>query len=359
MSRGYNALGDIIPTTADGVDLNDIWTEHQQTIELRNSNRSALASLFTYNTDLSADLVAQSTSGADFEESSEYGVPQSLRAAPELVKVGFPFKFFDLATRYTWRFLAEASASQVAAVHSSALEADNKLVFRLIMNALFSNTDRVNEDGVPVKPLWNGDGIVPPEFANQTFSGTHNHYMTTGTADFQPGDLEDLVGTVEHHGYGIRSNGDRVIVLANPREGDVIAGFRAGINGAKHDFIPSSDAPAFITNEAIVGDRPPGEFNGLRVIGAYGDAWVVVNPYVPAGYVTAVATGGANSERNPLAFREHKRPELKGLKEIPGGGTYPLVDAYLVRGAGVGVRHRGAAAVMQVTINAAYTAPVF
>jgi hypothetical protein len=360
MAKGYNSLADVVATTADGVQLDDIWAEFQQTIELRNSARTALAALFTYNTTLNSDLVAQTASGSEFEESSEYGVPQSLRTAPEMVRVGYPFKFYDLAARYTWRFLAEASAAQVATVHAQALEADNKLVFRNVMRALFNNTSPgVNEDGTPIQPLWNGDGTVPPPFANNTFAGVHSHYMTTGSATFDPQDLEDLIGTVEHHGYGLRTNGDRIVVLADQFQAKRIASFRRGdAGGASYDFIPANDAPAFITDESIVGSRPPGEFNGLRVIGSYGDAWIVQHEYVPTNYVVAVATGGAGSERNPLAFREHKRSELRGFKQIAGGGTYPLVDSYYVRGFGVGVRHRGGAAVMQVTTSATYTAPV-
>lgn len=359
MARGYNAMGDVIRATADGTDLGSIWNEFQQTLTLRNTNRSAIAALFTYVTDLSADTVAQSATDADFEEASEFGVPQSLRVAPDLTRVGFPLTFYDLAARYTWQFLAEASASQVSAVHASALEADNKLVFKKVMGALFNSTSPgLNEDGTPIKPLWNGDGVVPPPYANNTFAGVHNHYMTTGTTTLDPQDVETLIDQIQHHGYGLAENGDRVIVLLNPIEGKVVSGFRAGVNSAAYDFIPAKDAPAFITDETIIGDRPPGDFNGLKVIGSYGNSWLVENSYIPQGYAVSVASAGPNSPRNPLAFREHKRPELKGLKQIPGSDKYPLIDSYYVRGFGVGVRHRGAAAVMKVTAGA-YTPPTF
>ena len=357
MAHGYNALADVIATTADGVDLGTIWTEQQQTIQLRNEARSAIASLFAYTTDLSSDYTAQALTGDDFEEASEYGVPTSIRTPSNLTRVGFPHKFWDLAQRYTWLYLAEASASQVATTHAAALEADNRLVFKLIMRALLNNVSPgENEDGVPIKPLWNGDGDVPPEYVGNAFDSTHTHYLTSGTATLDPADVELVVETVEEHGYGLRSNGDRIILLVNSTEGKVISGFRAGIGGASFDFIPSNDAPAFITDQTIVGDRPPGDFNGLRIIGSYGDSWIVQHDYVPAGYVLSVATGGPNSERNPIAFREHKRPELKGLIQIPGGGTYPLIDSYMVRGAGCGVAKRGAAAVLQVTAGA-FTVP--
>ena len=226
------------------------------------------------------------------------------------------------------------------------------------MGALLTSTSPgANEDGVPVKPLWNGDGSVPPEFAGDTFSDTHSHYMTSGTTSFDPADLEILIEQVRHHGYGLKMNDDNLVVLLNPQESKVVQGFRAGVNGASYDFIPSTAAAAFITDETIVGERPAGEFNGLAVVGSYADALLVENPYVPAQYAVSVAAGGANSERNRLAFRQHKRPELKGLKQIPGGGDYPLIDSYYVRGCRVGVRHRGAAAVMQVTASGSYTPP--
>ncbi|WP_068433325.1 hypothetical protein [Piscicoccus intestinalis] len=71
-----------------------------------------------------------------------------------------------------------------------------------------------------------------------------------------------------------------------------------------------------------------------------------------------MATSGANSDRNPLAFRQHVRREYQGLRQIPGpNGQYPLAESYYSRGFGVGVRHRGAAAVMQVTASTTYTPP--
>ena len=71
MARGYNAMADVIATTADGVNLDNIWNEQQQTIQLRNEARSAIASLFAYTTDLSSDYTAQALTGDDFEEASE------------------------------------------------------------------------------------------------------------------------------------------------------------------------------------------------------------------------------------------------------------------------------------------------
>ena len=359
MARGYNAMADILKATVDGQDLNALWAEFQQTLTLQNDARTALASLFTFNTTLASELVAQSLGGDGFEEASEYGVPTSLRADAETIKLGYPLKWYDKATRFTWKFLATASAAQVSAIHAAAIAADNKLVFDKIMRRVFNPATTVNEDGTNVFGFWNGtDGPPPANQWGETFAPTYTHYRTSGAATLASADVDELVAAVNSQGFGLRENGDRVIVLANPAEADRIAGFRVA-NGDKFDAIPTTDAPADIaTDGPIDGDRPPGSFNGLAVKCGYGDAWVVGDRGIPAGYIVALATGGPNSIRNPLGFRESVQPELQGLVQIPGGSqNYPLIDSYYTRGFGVGVRQRGAGAVMQVTANATYTAP--
>jgi hypothetical protein len=48
----------------------------------------------------------------------------------------------------------------------------------------------------------------------------------------------------------------------------------------------------------------------------------------------------------------------RGLRLLPGSSQrYPLIDSYYVRGFGTGVRHRGAAVVMQITTESEYDWP--
>lgn len=359
MARGIAAHGDIIKALADGTDLNDVWNEFVQTLNLANQKRSALVDLFTFRTTLKGETVLQTPSGtADFEEASEYGVPQGIRAEQAMLPMGYTFKWYDLATRYTWRYLADATASQVTSLHNAALEADNRLVFKKVMERLFGNGNTVNEDGTPVYSLWNGtDGQTPPEHDGMTFDAVHSHYLTTGSINLDPADVEDLAGTVLHHGYG-DGDGSQLIVLCNPIEADVIATWRVGVNGAKFDFIPSGDAPPYLTTEVLVGNRPPSQFQGLKVLGQYGRALIVENRLIPQAYLVALASSGSNSDRNPIALREHA--SKPGLNIIRGNvPDYPLIESYYVDGLGTGVRHRGAAAVLQITTNAAYTPPTF
>ncbi len=356
MTRGIMSASDVPSTTIDGEDINTIWAEFQATLDLANEHRSAIAELFTYTTTLESDLVAQMSTEDDFEEASEFGVPTSINQNFEKLRIGFPLSWFDKATRFTWKFLRDATSEQVRTVHSQALEADNRLVFRGVMNALLGGVSRQNEKGTAVYPLWNADSVVPPAFAGNTFAGTHTHYLTTNSANIDGEDIKDLITHITHHGYGTNP-GERVIVLANPAQTEDIRGLRVA-DGSPFDFITSDGAPAYLTTESLVGERPPSTFEGLKVIGSFGDAWVVEDHFVPSGYVIALATAGRNSPSNPLAFREHIRPEYSGLRQIPGSNAqYPLAQAYYSRGFGVGVRHRGAAAVMQVTVSTTYTAP--
>jgi hypothetical protein len=361
MARGYNSSADVLKTTIDGQDLNALWAEFQATLDVQNEKQSALASLFSFNTTLASELVAQSFGGDDFEEASEYGKPKGLRAAPEMVKLGYPHKWYDTATRFTWKALSTMSAAQVQSIHAAVLAADNRLVFKKIMQRVFNPATTVNEDGTSVFGFWNGtEGTPPMSPDGDTFSSTHNHYMISGAASMVSGDVDDLVDTIEHHGYGLRQNGDRVIVFANPAEADEIVGFRVA-TGAKFDAIPTTDAPAFITAETIQGQRPPGKFNGLEVACGYGDAWVVSDRQIPAGYLVGLATGGPDSTRNPMGFREAPQPELQGLIQLPGNDAmsqnYPLIDSTYTRGFGVGTRLRGAGAVMQIKASGSYAVP--
>ena len=61
-------------------------------------------------------------------------------------------------------------------------------------------------------------------------------------------------------------------------------------------------------------------------------------------------SGGPGSPNNPVAVRQHPNPAYQGLRVIPGHwANYPLIESFFARSVGVGVRHRGAAAVVQVT----------
>lgn len=362
MGRGILTGGDLLSTTVDGVDLNSIWNEYQTTLSTANTNRSLIASLFTFDTTDAADLVSLDGSTVEFEERSQFGLPKAVQAEPNYTAHGFPLRWFDLAIRYTDDFVRDGTRAQLDAQHSAALEANHALLYRETLRALTHRTSpetrMVNEQGTQVFSLYDG-GVdsKPPAFAGRTFSANHQHYLVSGAAVVDGQDIVDLTRHVREHGYGI--NGvERIVVLVHPQESEVIRGLRIG-ESSPYDFIPSPGAPAYLSTEHLVGQQPPSEFMGLPVIGSYGNALIVESYYVPAGYLIASSTSGAGSRRNPLAFRQHKRADYQGLILKPGtDNRYPLLGATYVRGFGVGVRNRGAAAVMQIKASGEYTSPI-
>jgi hypothetical protein len=362
-TQGYNSAGDALAVaTADGIDLNAIWAQAATALSMYNRERAALAALISYPTVAVGDAIPQSLSAANFERSSEYGEPKGIRAEPDALILGYDFTDFDLASRSTWRYLRAATAEQVLSSINSAFEADNRLVTGALLRRLFDPTEGRNEHQHRVFGLWNGtDGLNPPSHAGQTFPTNTSHYLVSGNTALDAGDLVDGLNQVRSKGFGTSSN-TRLLVLCHPAEAEIIATMRAGVetNGvaSKFDFIPSASAPAYLTEENIVGQVAPGEFAGLEVSGSYGPAWVVPSYFLPQGYIAVVATGGPNSSLNPVAFRQHANPAYQGLRIIPGKDQrYPLQDSFFVRGFGTGVRYRGAACIVQVKASGPYEAP--
>lgn len=363
-SRGYNTEGDVITQTTDGRDLNEIWAEFQAAIAIQNEARQRIIDLLTFTVTQLIETVPQFTTD-DFEEASEFGEPKSIRTQAGYFNMSYDWKWYDVAARFTWKYLAEATAAQVESVHQSVLEADNRNVFSKVMRTIFNPVNlaaTIQGQAYTVYKLYNADGTVPPTYLTNVFDGTHTHYFTSGAAAVTSGDLDDVIEHLEHHGYS-QSNGHQMIIMVNRNEGKVIRGFRSAVNGgtASFDFIPAQGTPAFILpngSQILSGGQPVNEFQGLTVIGSYGSALIVQEDYIPVGYILGFATGGGNLPTNLIGLREHANPALRGLRLIPGNrSAYPLVDSFYSRGFGTGIRQRGAAAVMQITANANYAAP--
>lgn len=360
-ARGTNTQGDVLTQTADGRDLNGIWSEFLAVLNMHNERRTRLVNLLTFPVQQPIEDVPI-ISGDNFEEASEFGEPKGLRSTGEYHSLGYDFKWYDLGIRYTWMFLAEASAQQVESLNNQALEADNRLVFSKVLRAIFNNANRIADirgTAVNVYPFYNGDGTVPPSFKNYVFTGTHNHYLTSGAAVVDSGDLDDMEIHLRHHGYGSQQ-GATLLLLANSQDIANMRSFRVA-NGDSYDFIPAAGTPPALLpppDVRLQGAQPPAQFQGLDVAGRYGKWLVIEEDYMPAGYMLGFATGGEMQATNPVGIRQHVNAGLRGLRLVKGRvADYPLIDSFYQRGFGTGVRHRGAGIVMQITANPAYTVP--
>lgn len=357
---GTNTLGDVITQTADGRSLNDIWAEFNEALSMWNEDRSALVNALTFNVTAPVEDVPQSAFG-DFEEASEFGVPKGIGGS-SFFSLGYTFKWYDLAARFTWQFLAEADEAQVSSIANQAFEADNRNMFNKVLSTLFRNTNRtanINSQAYSVYALYNNDGTVPPKYANYTHASTHDHYLVSGGATVDSGDLDAMETHIKHHGYGPDS-GSTMIMLVNEQEMATIRSFRIA-DGDSYDYIPRRGNEPFLlpANTGGASDQSiPAAVNGLPVEGAYGKWLIIENPYIPAGYLAGFATGGRNNISNPVGIREHAQGPLRGLRLVRGAiPDYPLVNSFYQRGMGTGIRHRGAAVITQVKASGSYDIP--
>lgn len=370
-NRGYSGHGDVLTTTTDGRDLNGLWADYQATLVTWNQQRQSLVDFLSYFVNEPVEEVPVVGAGSDFEEASEYGVPKSIRSGLSHFSMGFPFKWYDLAARFTWQFLADATAQQVDSIQNAALEADSRLMFNKVMKRVFDNTNdlaTINGNAFNVFTFYNNDGIVtPPPYMTNTFTSSHQHYITTNGTVLQAADLDDVIGLVTEHGY-TRLLGYKIVVMINSAQAPTIKQFRmadathTGDTYGDWDFIPATgvnvNAQLLQSNTVILGQQPSNVLGDLDVIGSYGDALIVVNDYIPAGYVFCFATGGKANLTNPIGIRQHQNAQLQGMRLVKGPqADYPLIDSYYVRGMGVGIRQRGAGAILQVVTGTTYTPP--
>jgi hypothetical protein len=369
---GIHAVGDsVITQTSDGIDTNTLWAEFQAALALLNAQRQPIIDLLTYTVPKPVESVPQVGNAAKFEKSSEFGVPRAIRTDVDFFQMGFSFDDYDVGVRFTWKFLRDADAEQVRSVNASILEADNRLIFEEVMRTLYRNTNRTAEiqgainNQATVYSFYNGtDGVTPPTYRTNTFTNTHTHYLVSGGATVDSGDLDDVQTQLEHHGYNA-ANGYTEVLCVNPQEGDVIRQFRSVANGgtAKYDFIPAQGTPTFLlpitlrVNDLGAG-QPADTYRGMTVIGRYGNLIIIQDDYFPAGYLTGFATGGQENIQNPIGIREHARAEFRGLVLLKGRDpNYPLQESYYGRGFGTGIRHRGAGVIIQIKASGSYATP--
>jgi len=364
---GFHTEGDVIRATTNGVDTNALWREFQAVLARLNAGRQPLVDLLTYTVTEPIVTIPQVGSSANFEKASEFGVPVAVRTGVGYFQLGFAFDWYDTGARYTWKYLAEASDDQIRSVFDTILEADNRLVFNEIMRTLYRNTNRtadINGSAYNVYTFYNNDGTTPPSYGVNTFTSSHNHYVTSGAATITSGDLDEAQDDLAAHGYS-NANGYQILHLVNKQESATIRTFKSTVNGgtARWDFIPAQGTPQWLlpvqlsTNQNGV-PQPGATYRGFKVLGQYGDGLILENDYFVPGYVVTTATGGQESVAAPIGFREHARPELRGMRMVKGRDPdYPLQDSYWQRGFGTGVRHRGATYVMQITASGSYTIP--
>lgn len=374
--NGITGSADILPRSgvlvsrlSDGTDLNAIWSDLVDLFDMWNTERTSITDLLSFQTTLAGEAVPQSISSPSFEKATEMGVPRSAGTPANALVLGYDFDDWDLRMSLTWKFLRDADRRQVEGIFSSILESDNRLVTGRVLRRILTPASRRTPEGATSYGLWTGDdGLIPPPVLGQTFDESTRHYLRSGASVIDAGDIEDSYKLIRDKGYGITET-SQLLIFAHPDDAMHITAFRAGepsraLEGAEtaapvahHDFVPAKTAPPYLTPDAIVGEPISGNYNGVPVLGSYGPGWIIETPFVPSGWVLVAASSGANNSANVLGFREHPLEEHRGLRQVAGGDTYPIVNSYALRSFGVGVRQRGAAVAINIGTGSTYVAP--
>jgi hypothetical protein len=362
--QGTHVAADIVTRTADGRDLNEIWTDFMALLNAVNSERTALINFLTFGVTQPVEQVAQAGDGVDFEIASEFGQPVGQRIQPTYFNLGYGFRWYDLAARYTWQYLADATAAMVDSVANAAVEAYYRLLMTQVLRRVFNSTTlsaTINQNAYSVYGFYNADGTIPPTYKTNTFNGTHTHYKVSGAATVTPDDLDQLIiDDFTSHGYSME-NGYRLVLMVSTSVANTIRTFRANVATARYDFIPAVGQPGQImtVGQEVVGQaRVPNTLAGLNVVGNYGPLIVVADDWMPATHMFSFATGGENALGNPVGLRQHANTALRGLRLVQGRTlNYPLIDSYWAVGFGTGVRQRGGGIVIELTADPTYDPP--
>ncbi|MFN3005707.1 hypothetical protein ACK12G_20805 [Mycolicibacterium wolinskyi] len=364
---GIISAGDrLIHTLADGTDINAIYAEFDEALEIWNTERKQFSDLLSFRTTLAAEAVPRDQETTSFELATEYGVPQAAGMPVDALVQGYGYKDYSRRTQLTWQALRKMDRRAVESVFNNVLSADVKLTTGLVLRRFFTpSAGEKNENLTPIYGLFDAptDGIVPMPYRGRTFTNSFTSYWPTGSTDLDSADIEDAISQLISLGHGI-DDGTQIIIAANPTESEIIQSFKKGQENnnsqtASHDFIPSKNAPAYLTDQTIVGELAPEEYGGIKIDGQYGYGWLATTSWIPAGYVAVFATGGPGSEKNSIAFREHEIESYRGLIMQPGNvnSGMPFSETMFVRSCGVGVKNRGMGVALQVTAASTYTAP--
>jgi len=353
---GYLATVDAIESgagggqTIDGQSFESIWTDLNRRLALFNKNANRMVSLLTFPVDRAQDRVAVPWM-PEFEEATEFGRPAKVRF--QTIFRGFPLAHFDLGYGFTQEYIDIARAGEIRAIQVQAESAYWGLQMRTAMNALFDDDPPASLEGVAVKALYNADGEVPPNYRRITFDGTHTHYLTSNGASFDAADLAVIEDHLVHHGYGDSSlggAGGTIFLHVNRANLAVVRGLT--------EFVPAASATVpVIVDGQVIGMQRSGDF-GMSPEGYVGQMVVVQNNEIPVGYLLATVSGGAFNDQNVVGMRRHDNPSARGLRLIEGNNRrYPLIDSVYDCYMGAGIRHRGAAVVMQIVTGTTYTPP--
>lgn len=250
-------------------------------------------------------------------------------------------KRYGNAVGFDYEFYKDAPSSDYVDKVAKALALDTRRVRHNILRSMLA--PQAYGEGFWNRTYSGIEGISsPPTYGTNTFTASHTHYLTTGTATITgTGIFETAKQHIREHG---EVNGDWVCFM-NSNNINTLAQLATWHANA------STITRNPLTDEfAVRGLEKDFELQGINFLA---DDWV------PADYF--VLLGGVKNSK-PLKFHEDKNPQFRGLQWIPGKndvrlGRYEITDSYFARLFDVRVYNRWQGVVYQITTNGSYSEP--
>lgn len=282
-----------------------------------------------------------------FEDATEYGRPEAIRAATTGHML--PLKEYDRALAWTFQFLKKARRIQLDADIAAAMADLQNKYEQLILTRLYKNTyDAVGSGrSMPLADGGTADSTyIPPHLPDReetAFDATHDHVEDLN--GITQANLEAAVAHIWHHGHNAPFTLQIALAdLADWQNTSNVTG-----------FVKKPDVGIRYGTTVDLA-QVPDEFVGI-VETKYGSCRMWATGRVPTGYWALYKTYGALDQRNPLVVRYNPMFGI-GATLLAGDHIriYPLENALLWMEMGVGVMDRIGAIVVQNTAGS-YAAP--
>ncbi len=327
-AAGQGSLRVEKPTTTEGlfsyddVDTRMLYKEFQEGVQVYNEVEWGLMNQFCRETTKESVRVWQRN--MEFRTASEGYLEdwQKLRA----MEISIPLEEFELGYAFSKRSIQMSTADELKETQGEALRADQRLMARRFFFRCLTPGAAAISIG-----WWDGNMAAagmraPPNWKGNNFPANHDHYTASGAAAIALSDFSAIKRQIRQHGYS-----GSLFLFMNLQEVEAcenLAGWTTAMT-----------ANSIVEAVATKGFEVIKQFQGFTLIQ---DDWI------PAGYMMAI-----ESRVKPITIRNPVNAKARGLKLWQGPySDYPLSEAYYSHWFDMGVVHRGAGAVRQITLGA-------
>lgn len=326
---------------ADGTTYLEVAADMQAAVSALNAEINShplWSSLVSYQDRPEVEYRVGTSNG--FEEHTEYGRPDPKRA--DVAGHMLPFQKFDRFLAWTADYLEDARMAQIEADIADAVKDARDLYRVKVLTRLFKRGDDSGaavglgtsgySPGFATTAAQTNVDFTPPANGGNTFSSTHEHYVTIAGGLFTADVFKDARMELREHGHE-----PTYTFLVGLSDMDTVVGLTG--------FVP---APSLGINYgqsvSLAQMQSAATAAGVYPLGMIHDFMVYAVSGIPQYYGIGFRSYGPNSQRNPLRIRVKRNASAFGVEVLtdPNGGKpiVPLQNVMLRTAFGVGVGDR-------------------